>query len=267
MKKFREKISSSAVVRYSSEFYHIEDTANAIDIVLDYYNESLVFAKDNQKLKNNYKPIKEGLQKSREYQKKMNKIIAKTNKFTDSSSTYLQGAIVDYRKAYVGYLNSCRRAINGLEKAYAGSQGVVLYNNPATALILSTVSDYLDVIVDQYKQLVKVDVKGGNIMTYEEKYKELGLKAKVEFFTDFVENKVKNEIREESHLYYFNQTYQAKYEKLNKFFEVYQEKDVKPLIESIKTHNAQSSITKAYTGIVDNENLFAYMADFLGGEV
>ena len=263
--KFKQKISSSAVSGYSQELLDIEKTAQTIDIILDFHNDNLVFAKDNDNLKDNYKNIKEGLQDVKDIQKKLVNIVEKTNKLSDSSSTYLQGAMVDYREFYLKYLKACKRSIAGLENAYSGSLGKVLYNNPASSLILNTVNDYMDILVNQYKALVEKDSKGGNMTSYANEYASLGLKAKVDYFNKFVNKYIKSDFDKITYNYHFDTAIQEEFDDLNSFFTVYSEKNTKPLIESIKTVGASNMVTKTYEDVTDTDGVFDLMCEFLRG--
>ena len=262
---FRTKVSTSAVVGYTQELYDIEKTAKAIDIILDFHNDNLVFAKENKNLNKNYKSIKEGLQDAKDIQKKLVNIVSKTNKLSDSSSTYLQSAIVDYREQYLKYLKACKRAIGGLENAYNGSQGKVLYINQASTLILNTVNDYMDVLVSQYNDLVKADLKGGNMTAYTQEYAQLGIKAKTDNFYKFVVSNVQNGFVDDTYNYYFESTVKQQYDELNEFFTLYSEKNTKPLIESMETVGTQNVITKTYDGVSDSNGVFEKMCKFLKG--
>ena len=262
---FKIKMDASAVNEYSKELYDIEDLAFSIDVILDYHNDYLVFAKDNKNLKESYKDIKEGLQNAKQNQKKMVEIVAKTNELSDKSATYLQGAMIDYRNEFAEYISHISRAVNGLTKAYNGSMGEVAFNNQASKLILNTTSEYLQVIAENFESLSKTDVKGGNITTYAEKYAELGLTAKIELFKAFVEKNILNDgdIKD----YYFNQLIQAKYDKFNQFFTLYNEENLTTLIESMKTFGGVSVISKTYPDVVDTEGVYLAICEFVKGGI
>ena len=261
--KFRTKVNTSTVNAYTIEIDSISILSDTIDDVLDYYNNYLVFAKDSKVLKNNYKDIKEGLEDAKESQKRMNKILAKTNELSNQSYSYLKNALVDYRKAFADYLNSCNRTIVALKKVYAGSLGEVSFNNPASEFILNTTNDYIDVIGENFNTLIKRDIKGGDIATYNTVYSELGLSAKINLFNTFVKNFLNNENNTyDIENYYFDSNLQNKYDLLNEFFEIYSQENAKEIIDSI---NSSSEITKIFEGVTDENGTYDAICSFLKG--
>lgn len=260
---FKTKIASgkNSIDNYGQELNDVEKIAQSIDLILDFHNDYLVFAKDNKNLKNNYKAIKEGLQDAKNSQKELASLISKTNELSDSSTSYLKGAMVDYREEFVDYLKACTRAIEGLENAYSGSLGNVTFNNQASSLILNTINDYLQVITEKFETLVKQDVKSFKMTDYTDLYQELGLQTKVEFFNAFTN---KNLNSNDIELFYFEDALQEKYSKLIEFFTVYQEPNSLSLIESMKVVEGSSSITKTYEGELD-ASLYELVCEFLKG--
>lgn len=257
--KFEEKMTSSV---YLQEVQDIEKMSKSVDIILDYYNDYLVFAKDNKTFKNNYKTIKENLEEAKENQKKMSSIISKTTKLSDVSSTYLQNSMIDFRRAYVKYLKNCKSAIGGLENVYAGSLGNVTFNNTASKLILNTVNDYISVIVSNFGSLAKADVKDGSTSGYAEKYQELALTKKIDYFNDFLLTYL-SDSNHDIETYYFQTSVQEKYSLLNEFFTLYSQKNLKGVINSI-----QASGTIAFVApdeVVDTNGAFAGVVNFIGG--
>jgi len=262
---FKEKMGKNTVVSaYQQELANIEVLSGSIDIILDFHNEYLVFAKDNKNLKNNYKAIKEGLEKSKESQKKLVKLVNKINKLSETSSTYLKGAMVDFREEFVDYLKSCKRAIGGLENAYSGSLGKVTFNNPASTLILNVVNDYMTVLLKDFKDLEKLDTKSYTMDNYVLAYTDLGLAGKIQNFHKFVSDNLAVELNEEIHDYYFNSEIREKYENLNEFYKLYSEKNTVNIISSM---NQVGNITKKYTGVIDKDQAFENICKFIKGEL
>ena len=268
LKSRKTKINSASVANsYTQEVYDIEMLTGTVDKILDYYNDYLIFAKDNKNLKNNYKAIKEGLNDAKESQRKLVKIIEKTNKLSDESTTYLQNAMVDFRKEYRNWLKHQIRAIGGLENAYTGSLGKVTFNNDASKLILNTVNDYLSSILTNFNNLVKTDIKGANINTYKSNYARYGLTAKINLFDQFVNKNVNSATStHDIEDYYFNSSIQEKYTTLNEFFKVYSEKNTRSIIDSIQTSEASYTITKTYEDVTDEKGTFNAICKFIKGE-
>ena len=130
---------------------------------------------------------------------------------------------------------------------------MTLSNNKASHHILNAVDDYIACLNSDYNVLINVDRKGnteqGNYM-----YKS---KAKVACFKAFVSKCV---VDNKEIIYYLNTPYfQQKYQKLDRFLELYGESDYKAMINSIYP----TQITKSYTGVVDTEGLYAQAVDFL----
>ena len=257
--KFKTKINASVVNAYTTELYDIESLTLAIDEILDYHNDYLAFAKNNKVFKKNYKEIKNSLNDSKNSQKELVKIIEKTNKLSDESSTYLQSAMIDFRKEYKSWLKFSKKAINALENVYTGSLGNITFNNPASSLILNTANDYLDVIVQDFSSLVDSDVKGANITTYQIKFNNLGLHSKITYFTSFVSRYINST---EVDGYYFDSAVQEKYATLNSFFELYSQSNLVEIIDSI---NNSGEITKTYEGITDENGVYNSICNFLKG--
>lgn len=253
--RFRNKISSSTVGVYAGELDDIEILTNKIGETLDFYDDYLVFAKGNATLQKNYKAIKEGLQNALNSQKRLEQMVAETNKLSDNSSTYLKSAIVDFREEYLNYLSSSKRAIKGLSNVCKNSLGKTTFTNSATNLRLDIVNDYLTVIEKQFKAIIEIDVKGSDISKYNLKYKELNIKGKIACFDNFNVEVVND--------YYFDEQVEEEYAKLIQFYEIYGEKDTVMLIDSIEGNAPNYTISKVYEGITDTDGVLDAMKDFI----
>lgn len=257
--KFKTKINASIVNPYTTELYDIEKLTVAVDVMLDFHNDYLIFAKDNKTFKKNYKEIKNNLNNSKNSQKKLVDIIEKTNKLSDESSTYLQSAMIDFRKEYLYWLKYSKKAINALENVYSGSLGDVSFNNSASTLILNTANDYLEVILDEVDYITQSDYKGANITAYSTAYKNSALHGKIaNFFSFVVKNLPSNNISN----FYFDNAIQEKFENLNTFFELYSQSNLIEIIDSIDSDGA---IFNIYEGIEDENGVYGSMCLFLRG--
>ena len=204
-------------------------------------------------MKNNYKPIKNNLNKAKSHQNKMNKILVSA-KDVSSDSTSLNNYLKNFRKEFVGWLTSYQKAFAALNRAYTGSMGNILANNPAAKLILNTVDDYFTVISNVYSKIGESD-QAGNTVNYQaiETWKVWNLKKFVN---------VLSSSSSPINSYYFDQSVQERYEKLNSFFELYGEADLTAVIETASS----TGFTKIYIDIEDTQNVYNDIKAFLGGE-
>ena len=252
-KAFKEKMGQNTVVSgYQTELNDIETMADSINIILDFHNEYLVLAKNNKNLKKNYKAIKNGLKEAKESQKRLVNTVEKINKLSKNSSTYLKGAMVDYREDFIKYLKNCKRAIGGLENAYTGSLGDVTFNNLASKIILNTVNDYIEVIYDDFVELKEKDTKSYSMTDYSAEYQNLALSSKINLLNTFVKAKLEDETNKEIENYYFLSDIQESYENLNEYFDIAEEKNLVIVIDSI---NSAGNITAEFEG--EGESAYA----------
>ena len=253
--RFYSKYSSSSILSYYTyEINYISTLSETLGDVLIYYNEFMVFANDNDTLKNNYKTIKDNLDNATEEQKELNNIMSDVSLLADNSVSYLQNAFVDFRAIYYNWLVNYRDAIKALSTCYANCFGQSINNNEASYLILNTVNDFANDITNDFRNLVNSDVKGD---TSSSNYNFIS-RGKIDVFEDFVDNYLNNNY--EITNYMFNSSLQSKYETINKFFELYNEPNFYEVIHSI---NANRVITKTYTDISDSEGVYTAVKNFI----
>ena len=251
--KFVSKINSNNQTSYYyQEVKDIQSLSNSMSIVLGYYNDFIVFAKNNSVMSKNYKKIKNNITKAEKYQKNMDKIINNASNYESSSYTLIQNAMIDFRKEFESYMECYQNAIISLNNVYQGCFDVSYSNNTASKNILNAVNDYIYSIVNDYKVLVSSDRKGSSTSSYS--YKS---RYKISYFGNFVDDFLTNtnDIRN----YMFNSSLQTKYEKIERFFTLYGEKDFKQLIATINN----SGVQKTYTGIVDEDSVYSTVKNFL----
>lgn len=252
-----QKVNNYLVVM-PQEMEDVETLSITLAQVLEHYNDYIIFATNNNALNKNYKNIKSGLNKAKDNQKQLNLIISEVNKLSDQSSTHLQNAWIDFREEYAQWLNNYQKAIEALKNAYKDGLGDVTTNNLASTIILNTVCDYVDVISDDFDALVKFDNENPNANVYE--YKS---KGKITGFAQFVDKYLINDADIVD--YYFNSIIKEKYKKIDNYFELYAETDMKNAISSMQYISDKPVVTKTYSGVEDGENVFVSVKVFLVG--
>ncbi len=243
-----------------TEMADVETLSIALAEVLDYYNDYLTFAQSNKNFHKNYKSIKNGLNGAINSQKKLNSILEEANSLGDQSSTYLQNAWIDFRIEYTEWLGDYYKAISSLNKAYQGSMGDVTTNNLASTTILNATTNFIEVIYNDFATLVKYDAENPNATSYT--YASAG---KILAFADFVDYNLDNDTEIKN--YYFSTTIKEKYQKIEQFFTLYGEEDMKNLISSIKLISNNAVVTKTYDGVQDSEGVYTAVYTFLVGGV
>ena len=264
--QFEQKVADSPKVNnyltvMPKEMADVQTLSMALADVLEFYNDYLLYAQENSNFNKNYKKIKNGIEDALENQTNLNIILnnVKTN-LSENSSTYLQNAWIDFRNEYVNWLGNYYKTIEGLNNVYTGSLGNVTANNLASKTILNATTDYVEVLYNDFKQLADSDAKNPNASTY-----NYNLEGKVQAFDDFVDYYIVND--SEIKGYYFSTDVQDKFEKIDKYFALYNEKDMTAAIDSIKLVSSKAVVTKTYTGVEDNENVYRNVCAFLMGGV
>lgn len=265
--KFENKLSQSRVNYYVQEFADIQILAESLQEVLDFYNDYLLFAEDNKTLQENYKTIKNGLNDASQSQQKLVSIISEANKLSaESTSTYLQGAVIDFRREFMNWLNYYCSAINGLNNSFKGSMGNILENNSASQFILNTVDDYLAIIKQDFQDVVNYDKKG---VMQEYDYKGVyKATVKIKGFSLYVDKYLSTSSNNsEIKTYYFNNDLITKYQKLNNFFTLYNETNLQKIINSMKLTSGEIEISFVYENVVDDSGVYDAIKIFVkGGE-
>ncbi len=262
--KFQTKVDANKVNNYiitmSQEMKDVQTLSITLAGVLDYYNDYLTFAQSNKNFNKHYKSIKNGLNGAIDSQKQLNNMLEEVNKLGTQSATYLQSAWIEFREEYTNWLSNYNKAISSLEEAYRGSMGEVTTNNLASTVILSTASDFVQVIYNDFVKLVDYDKQNPNANAYT--YESAG---KIMAFQQFVEQNIEdtNEIKD----YYFVTEIKAKYQKINQYFSLYAQEDMTNAISSIKLISDAPVVTLTFDGIEDTDNVFTKIKIFLIGGV
>ena len=234
---FTDKIKANTSINYyADEIDDIPVIALSVSHVLAYYNDYMVFAENNKVMSNNSKTIKNKLEQSVILQENLDNILDEASKLDADSVSFLQNAWIDFRIQFNDYVKCYYDLFEALKNCYEGCFDMTLSNNKASHHILNAVDDYISCINSDLSVLINVDRKGsieqGNYM-----YKS---KAKVACFDAFVTKCVVN--NKEIIYYLSNASFQQKYQKLDRFLEVYGESDYKAMINSIYP----TQITKSY---------------------
>ena len=244
------------VTGYKQEVEDVETLSQTINNVLDFYDEYTIFAQNNGTLTKNYKSIKSSLNKASKLQDKMNEEIVKLITLSDNSDTYQRNAWIDLRVLYIDWLESMQNAITRLNTCYQKCFNPSFTNNSASTLVLNTIDDYIDVIVDEFNNLKENDKKSGSVEVY-----SYTIAGKVKLFNAFVRNQVKSENFVD---YTFDEQTKVFYDDVNNFFDLYSQEDFKNVIISI---NPNGAITEDFDDVNLSGSLtcFENAKSFLSG--
>lgn len=220
-----------AVTGYKQEVEDIETLSQTINNVLDFYDEYTIFAKNNGTLTQNYKSIKSNLNKASRLQDDMNEEIVTLISLSDNSDTYQRNAWIDLRVIYVDWLESMQNAITRLNTCYQGCFDPSFTNNSASTLVLNTIDDYIDVIIDDFKSVIKEDKKSGSA---NETY-SYTIAGKIKLFSAFVNTQLNSKNFVD---YTFDGQTKVFYDDVNQFFTLYDQEDFKYIISSINPNGA-----------------------------
>lgn len=251
---FTTKITSNATLSYySNEIQNVEILVQSMSEVLGFYNDYLVFAKNNKTLSNSTKSINKYIANAKDLKKTIASLLEETEKLEVNSDTYLKNSWIDFRKNFTNYLENYYRLYISLSKCYENCFDESFNKNTASSTILGATNDYISVIISDYKILNTNDKKGS---TTQGSY-SYNSGNKINCFKLFVQNYLVN--KSEILQYLYTASIQTKYEKIGKFFTVYNEMDFKNVIKNIN----DSGISNPYTDVSDEENVFAIVKNFL----
>lgn len=246
------------IKKMPNEMEDVQNLCDTIYYVLNYYDDNMMFANKGNAFGKNCGAIMDGLNGAVKTQKLLNSIIDETSKLTTTSPTYLQNAWSEYRATFSKWLDYNRKAIVGLEKAYKGGMGNATNNNVASNIVLGVVSDYLTVISEDFKTLVNNDNIKPNASDY-----EYVSSAKIASFQEFVIMNVR--YSDDIDDYYYDSEVKKEYNLLNKFYELYQEKDLTNVIETITYVSGKIKITKQYNEVTDLAKVYDKIKVFVVG--
>lgn len=249
--KIGEKLQNSTKNYYMEEYNNVPILSSTIDKVLEFYDEYLVFAKDNKVLSNNYSAIKKNLNKVISQQKKLNNIVKNVVNLEQDSDSYLQNLWIDYREEYANWLEYNANAISALSKCYEGCFENTLTNNKASKIVLDTINDYLSSIINGYNNIVSSDLRNSNnVYTY-------SLNGQILSFSNFVEKYIVD--YSDITNYYFNDSIKTKYDTIIKFYENFEQESFIVLIQSMDN---SGNITKTFE-VEDTEGVLVVVKTFI----
>ncbi len=247
-----EKIAASTLDYYITEIDDIRVLCDGINDILDYYDEFLALATDNDILSDNYKTIKNNLEDAMEYQQSLNSYMEEILGLSNNADSHLRNLWIDFRVTFTDYLSGMTSVIDALNNCYQGCFEVNLANNLASTIILNTVDDYLTVITADFKDIVETDEKNTTSRDYN--YITHG---KITLLNDFVEAYIVDDgnIVE----YNFTDSLKTSYQEINSFFELYNQENFISLIESI---NSNGEITLTFQQ-EDADGVYDAVKDFI----
>ncbi len=206
--------------------------------VLDFYNDNLVFAKDNNTFQSEYRVVLDNFNKVNSYEKSMRAILKEVNDYVGSDApTYITGSWQKFEKEFKNYLASYTKVLDGLGKVYIDCVPKGINNNAFTSLVVTTMTDYLNVLTDATENYSSVLTKAN---TFVNRYIVTTTNMQKYEFSD----KLKGEVA-----------------KINKFASVYKE-NITAVIKSING----SQIT--YKTIdADKDGILVSLKSFLEGGI
>ena len=248
-----EKLSSSTKSYYMTEYNDILLLSEGISDVLQFYDDYLVFAKDNKVLSSNYKTIRNNLNRVKSSKEDLNELVATVNSLEEDSDSYIKNLWIDFRGEYVNWLESNAKAISALNNCYQGCFDNTLSNNLASSTILTTVDNYLTSIINKFNAIIDVDKKN----TLDDVY-SYSISGQIRGFSRFVNSYIVDTT--DIVCYNFETTYQGKYNLINQFCETFAESDLIVLIDSM---DAEGNITKTYETTDMQTTIFEITKSFI----
>lgn len=239
--------------QYATEIADVVVLANALVNVLDYYDDYMALANENDVYSQNYKDIKNSLNSAVELQGELSNILNSFSEETGSGTTGLRNFWIKFRNTFYSWLDNYKVAIVALNNIYQGSFEQSTTNNLASTIILNAVDDYVNVITSDFKILVLTDLQTSQISSY--KYNTHG---KIACFKKFVDRSLTN--NSDIKNYVFSNVIQNKYNNINQFFTLYKDSNFFAVLNSIRS---DGTITKTYYDVTDSNNVYNAVKVFL----
>lgn len=225
--KVISRVSSSSLRRYSTELNDMITLSDNISIVLEYYDEHMIFAEENSTLKKNYKAIRNNLEDSINTQQSMNGIIAEINGLSENSDSHLQNLVIEFRGEFTDYISHMTKAFGALENCLDDCFNYTFTDNMSLNLTLMATTDFMTAITDDFETLLKTDKKGYTAQDYS--YQSHG---KIEVFDDFLQRHIIDD--SDIKTYFFDDNVKTEYSTINNYFSTYLQDDFVPMIKSIE---------------------------------
>ena len=257
---FEQVVAESSISSYSQEMQDVETILLNIEVIVDKYTDYAIFFEENEYFYDNYKPLTNSLNEIQNYKSEIvSELETVKNEYNKDSSDFLRKSWINVRENFVNMLDKYCTAFSTYRDIFLNSY-FGLEQNLASSLIVNAVSDYLSVLRDDFKDLAKKDTADKNFTDYSYSNRVITIA-----FDTFV-TKTEQEISGDINNYYFDETISQKYEKINSFYSVYNQKNLYQVISSAYLNIDTITFVKVFEGITDNEGIYLALKEFLGGQ-
>lgn len=257
---FEQVVAESSISSYSQEMQDVETILLNIEVIVDKYTDYAIFFEENEYFYDNYKPLTNSLNEIQNYKSEIvSELETVKNEYNKDSSDFLRKSWINVRENFVNMLDKYCTAFSTYRDIFLNSY-FGLEQNLASSLIVNAVSDYLSVLRDDFKDLAKKDTADKNFTDYSYSNRVITIA-----FDTFV-TKTDQEISGDINNYYFDETISQKYEKINSFYSVYNQKNLYQVISSAYLNIDTITFVKVFEGITDNEGTYLALKEFLGGQ-
>ena len=257
---FEQVVAESSISSYSQEMQDVETILLNIEVIVDKYTDYAIFFEENEYFYDNYKPLTNSLNEIQNYKSEIvSELETVKNEYNKDSSDFLRKSWINVRENFVNMLDKYCTAFSTYRDIFLNSY-FGLEQNLASSLTVNAVSDYLSVLRDDFKDLAKKDTADKNFTDYSYSNRVITIA-----FDTFV-TKTEQEISGDINNYYFDETISQKYEKINSFYSVYNQKNLYQVISSAYLNIDTITFVKVFEGITDNEGTYLALKEFLGGQ-
>lgn len=257
---FEQVVAESSISSYSQEMQDVETILLNIEVIVDKYTDYAIFFEENEYFYDNYKPLTNSLNEIQNYKSEIvSELETVKNEYNKDSSDFLRKSWINVRENFVNMLDKYCTAFSTYRDIFLNSY-FGLEQNLASSLTVNAVSDYLSVLRDDFKDLGKKDTADKNFTDYSYSNRVITIA-----FDTFV-TKTEQEISGDINNYYFDETISQKYEKINSFYSVYNQKNLYQVISSAYLNIDTITFVKVFEGITDNEGTYLALKEFLGGQ-
>ncbi len=177
-KDFQTKITNIEAINkvYGQETQNVYTLTLAINQIMDFYNDYIVFAEDKSTFQSNYGVIMKNYDVANTEQKKMEDVIVKVmQELGDQDNTFFESYWKEFRGYYVKYLNCYVTVINSLCEIYKDCVPNGILANQLTNLVLDNVDNYLNLINKDFEKstykiqylnnfISYLDIKNNNVL-------------------------------------------------------------------------------------------------------
>jgi len=254
---FEQVVAESSISSYSQEMQDVETILLNIEVIVDKYTDYAIFFEENEYFYDNYKPLTNSLNEIQNYKSEIvSELETVKNEYNKDSSDFLRKSWINVRENFVNMLDRYCTAFSTYRDIFLNSY-FGLEQNLASSLTVNAVSDYLSVLRDDF---AKKDTADKNFTDYSYSNRVITIA-----FDTFV-TKTDQEISGDINNYYFDETISQKYEKINSFYSVYNQKNLYQVISSAYLNIDTITFVKVFEGITDNEGTYLALKEFLGGQ-